>query len=58
MLDPPHGGAAAQIAQYQKNPKEWKPAPTTEIPEGMPIGMGISALSDWVCDVDGDPLRP
>ena len=50
--------AAAEIAQFQKNPNEWKPAPTTEIPEGMPIGMGVSALSPWVCDADGDPLLP
>jgi Met-zincin/Domain of unknown function (DUF5117) len=42
--------AAAHIAQFQRNPKEWKPAPTTEIPEGQPIGMGVSALSPWICD--------
>ncbi|HXZ18398.1 MAG TPA: zinc-dependent metalloprotease [Candidatus Acidoferrales bacterium] len=42
--------AAARIALFQKNPKDWKPAPSTEIPEGQPIGMGVSALSPWICD--------
>ena len=49
--------AAARIAQFQKNPKDWKPAPSTEIPEGQPIGMDPSALSPWVCDADGEPGR-
>src|SRR5208282_2158946 len=50
--------AAAQIAQFLKEPKEWKAAPGTEIPEGMPIGMGVSALSPWVCDADEGPDWP
>ena len=49
--------AAARIAEFQKNPKEWKPAPATEIPEGQPIGMGVSALSPWICDA-GDDMLP
>jgi len=44
--------AAARIAQFQKNPKDWKPAAATEIPEGQPIGTGPSALSPWVCEID------
>jgi hypothetical protein len=47
--------AAARIAQFQKNPKDWKPAPATEIPEGQPIGTGPSALSPWVCDATEEP---
>jgi len=49
--------AAARIAQLEKNPKDWKPAPATEIPEGQPIGMGVSALSPWICDADDGPWR-
>ena len=50
--------AAARIALFQKNPSEWKPAPSTEIPEGQPIGtMDASALTPWVCDA-GDEMRP
>jgi hypothetical protein len=43
---------AARIAQFQKNPKDWKPAPPAEIPEGQPIGAAPSALSPWVCDAE------
>ena len=50
--------AAARIAQFQKDPKDWKAVPPTEIPEGQPIGMGFSALSPWVCDVDDDSIVP
>jgi hypothetical protein len=50
--------AAARIAQFQKNPKEWKPAPSTDIPEGQPIGSGPSALSPWVCDAGDAPQTP
>ena len=50
--------AAAQIALFQKNPNEWKAAPTAEIPEGQPIGMmDGSALTPWICDA-GDEMRP
>jgi uncharacterized protein DUF4953 len=50
--------AAARIGQIQRNPKDWKPAPAAEIPEGQPIGMGVSALSPWICDADGDADPP
>jgi len=50
--------AVQRIAQFQKNPKDWKPVPSAEIPEGQPIGMGFSALSPWVCDVDDDFIAP
>ena len=46
---------AARIAQFQKNPKDWKPTPATEIPEGQPIGANPSALSPWVCDGGDEP---
>ncbi|HTQ85117.1 MAG TPA: zinc-dependent metalloprotease [Candidatus Solibacter sp.] len=49
------GYAAARIAVFQKNPKEWKPAPATQVPEGQPIGMGVLALSPWICDADEGP---
>ena len=48
--------AAARIAEFQKNPKDWKPQATVEVPEGQPIGMGWNALSPWVCDA-GDDLN-
>ncbi len=47
--------AAARIGLFQKNPKDWKPAPTTEIPEGQPIGMDASALTPWICDAEEAP---
>lgn len=50
--------AAARIAEFQKNPKDWKPQPAAEVPEGQPIGMGWSALSPWVCDVGDEGLLP
>jgi hypothetical protein len=42
--------AADQIAQFKKNPKEFKIAPPTEIPDGPPIGMDGAPLAPWFCD--------
>ena len=50
--------AAARITQFQKNPRDWKPAPTTEIPEGQPIGMDPSALSPWICGAEDESPTP
>lgn len=49
-----------QIAQFQKNPKEWRLPPPVEIPEGQPIGaeggteggMNGATLAPWFCDAD------
>ena len=48
--------AVDQIAQFQKNPKDFKLAPPAEIPEGQPIGAGAgmdgAPLAPWFCDAD------